>query len=784
MKYFTLLKANMKRRKGNFIGILILIFIITISLCTVLSVWKNAHSYETKQLERTGFGDITGWLMNISDPQKLRDQLLTIEEISEVNIQPIIYVTAYRVNGHDAWSIGQLTVYDAGRYHIYQDSLTGLETHPDMPKEHEIYVSPAFVSLYDAQIGDTVEVQVTGEQNIMSFTIKGFLEDPVSGASTMGMKTMLIHEAAFQNLWDQITASGQAAQSLSACGALFHIFRSPDCSLSSGELQGLIHDRTTLNQYTVFTFSKNSIINIMLLLQNVFSAFLLIFTIILLTITIIVIGHSINSSLEQDYVDIGILKAVGFTEKNLQILQLLQYMTTIIAGMLLGIPVSVLIIRLINRMTVTATGLILPEILPARYCAGVLGCMLLLLAGFICIRVSKIEKITPIRAIRGGTDDIYFKSRFTTPIHQKGLNFYLALRQLISGKKQYISACLITMLLVFFLSLTGRIDAWLGPDGEGLMDSFAGIPYDLAVKWDDDELQSQGEARILSYTEIKNQYEYRVVYTQLNHMNYLMNITSKPEYYNVLEGRTCKYPNELLITDLVRKELGIDIGDTVTVSYEGQDLEFIITGIYQCSNEMGANFGITRKGFQLFETADQEQFYTRYQFEDPSLEKTIYQMLNDTYGDQIELEENTWSGIESIVLAMSALEGLMLTITVIFILITVYMTGSKILYREQHDIGIYKSLGFTSARLRFAFALRFGMVAAAGSLLGILLSAYVTDPLATLFLRQFGIGSFTSYLHLFPMILPGIIVTGLFLIFAYCAAGKIKRTQPNILIVE
>ena len=47
--------------------------------------------------------------------------------------------------------------------------------------------------------------------------------------------------------------------------------------------------------------------------------------------------------------------------------------------------------------------------------------------------------------------------------------------------------------------------------------------------------------------------------------------------------------------------------------------------------------------------------------------------------ERITVDDNTWSGTDAIVLATSALMVFMLVITIIFILVTVSMTGSKIL---------------------------------------------------------------------------------------------------------
>ena len=219
------------------------------------------------------------------------------------------------------------------------------------------------------------------------------------------------------------------------------------------------------------------------------------------------------------------------------------------------------------------------------------------------------------------------------------------------------------------------------------------------------------------------------------------------------------------------------------MSYKGKEKEFIISGIYQCANDMGDNFGISKEGFERFES-EPIPFYQYYLLEDSSQVKEAARLLNENYKDRIDIDENTWSGLNGILMAMSALEVFMYVITVIFIMVAVYLTGSKILYKEQHDMGIYKSLGFTAERLREAFALRFFIVAAAGSVLGNVLSGFLTDPMASAMLKMCGVSKFESSLSPFQMLFSGFIVSGLFLMFSYLTAGKIKKVEPSILIIE
>lgn len=780
MKYLTLLKANIKRQKGSFIGVFILIFIITVSLCAVLAVWKNSRTYESEQMERLGYGDITSWVNGREKNQNLEKQIEGMNETEKVEIQDVVFVN-YHVNGFDAGGNGIVAEYNPNRYeyYIYNEHFTEKEKNPSLLKSGEVYVAPCFTSLYDVEIGDKVEIEITGENDVYSFTIAGFFEDPFMGSSMTGMKTMLVSEEDIQKLEERIEQAGDKA--VSSIGSTFHIFMKEGCELSVSEFQVAMNEQTELNSYAWVTYQKTTMIGFMLILQNIFAGFLLVFVTVLLVVAILVISHSIISSIEQDYADMGILKAVGFTKTDLQFVKTMQYLTAICAGIIVGVPISVPIVKLVNRITVSATGLMIPTNLPVGLCAVVLLAVMLLLVAVTFGKTAKIGKISPVRAIRGGAEDVYFKSRLVTPIGKSGLNLHLALRQLVAGKKQYISACLVTVLLVFFLSIVGKIGAWMGEDGEGLMESFGACPYDIGIKCSE-ELEQETRKMVSDYAGVKDFYEFKIERAVLNNMDYMMNIISKPEYYYILEGRTCLYDNEMVITEFLAKEQNIKIGDTVTVTLGEESEEFLVTGVNQCANDMGANFSVSMDGYMRFAGAQAAEDYTYYILENPDKQKELSELLVEKYGEKVTLDENTWSGLESIVMAMDAVGILMYVITVIFILVVIVMTGSKILYREQKDLGIYKSLGFESGRLRLMFALRFGIVAVVGSVVGSVLNVWFADGLVEVMLKNCGISKFEAPLSMVATLTPAVAVVTLFMLFAYVAARKIKKIEPGKLI--
>lgn len=112
------------------------------------------------------------------------------------------------------------------------------------------------------------------------------------------------------------------------------------------------------------------------------------------------------------------------------------------------------------------------------------------------------------------------------------------------------------------------------------------------------------------------------------------------------------------------------------------------------------------------------------------------------------------------------------------------MTGSKIVLAEQKDLGIYKAIGFSSASLRLALALRFAMVAALGGLIGTFLAVVITDPIVSSVMKLAGISNFVSHPNFIGLVLPMVVVMLLFAAFGWLSAGKIKKVPLAVLVTD
>lgn len=783
MEIKTLWLALCRRHRGSLTGIFILVLLLSLTLLSALTVWKNAGDYVQSEMERLGFGKITAWVSGDPDIEKLTGEITGLLETDRVGLQSVIF-SEYEVNGQKSDSEGQLITYEPEKYpyKIFTDDLTGYQSGDAQIGTGEIYVSPSMQSMFGVEIGDEISFAIGRNSVKKAFVVKGWFEDPFMGSSMVGMKGFLICEADHQEIVEMIGHAG--IDGLARDGYMVHIFEKPSASLTAAEFNAVLNEGTELTRYAECTHSDSAISGFMLTLQNVFTGLFLAFSVILLLVSLVVLGHSISSAMEQDLVDTGILKTIGFTTGKLKKIQLLLFLSPVLCGMFFGTAAAFPAAEAASRMTLTTTGLLMPAGIPLKSCLSALLAVLSVTAGFVYLKMGRIEKVMPMEAIRRKEQGTVTGNRLILPVSKNGLGFWLAVRQIVTGKMRYIGVCLVSMLLVFFASLIGRMDSWLGPSGEGLMDAFNPSDLHIAAQPMGKTTNEDIESLIRSYTDITDQYMLAMPGVSVEGVDYTANVITEPERFHLLEGKTCSRDDEIVLTEFVAADLGVAVGDTVSVSGGLGASEYKVSGIYQCANDMGANVGLSKAGYQKIGQEEPNMWCVHYFLKDAGRQSEVMQALDEAYGGDVYLHENSWPGLYGILSAMELLMYVMYGIVILVVLVVTALTGSKLLVMEQKDMGIYRTIGFTSGRLRISFALRFGIVSAIGAVIGAGFSAWFTDLLVAALLRTFGISNFASHLTVSNSLLPAAAVTALSVVFSWIVAGKIKTGRLTSLIIE
>lgn len=794
----TVIKGNFRKNKGSFISVAILMFVVSVALTTAFSVIINTNKRDEEQMDAGGLGNIMaaidyeyqGQTMDeyIVYCDELANKMLAVDGVERIDQIPTVIMNIVDVNGGDG--NGSVFVYDYQSkyltYNIYDENdklLTDFKL-----KEGEIIVPVSFKSLYNTEIGDEVTLNLEGweekEENYRTYRIAAYMEDPYMGSSVMGIKTLLLCDEDIAKLCEKdFTKEGNAL--------IFSVHKSKESVLTDAELEAKLNRETSYASYTWITLTKAQAYNYMTMITNIFAGILVAFIVMLVVATIIVLGHNISSSIEHDFVNLGILKAVGMSNNKLRFSIMLGYLFAGLVGANIGVPVSIPCIAAINKIIRPVIGLY-PESTPALFETIIsLVAIFVIIIIFIAIKLIKIYRITPVSAINGGRKDVHFSSLFKLPISKKALGTSLAYRQLISGKKQYIGAIIITAILTLFMVMISDMCIYFS-DEDNINDMFAPVEYDMYTyatsdeEWE--EKLADAESIIGKYTDYRK-FFYSSRYLLLNDTQIWCGINSEPDYVkSVYEGRTCTYDNEIVITEYMTENYGIKLGDEVTISLDGKAADYIVSGYYQCTNDVGKNITMSLDGYYRLVGKPEEgtRLGCVYDLEDDDLADEIYEEITKKYSEEEVYfgYDTDFSGDDSIILALYGVTILIYVLSGIFVAITVVLVCSKIFAKEKQDYGIYKAMGFTSSRLRRQFAVRFVICAFIGATIGIICTLLFSNALLSGILKMFGMYNFSSSLNVVAAIVPIVFMSLVYYLFSYIVSRKMKKVTPRVLITE
>ena len=773
-KYQMLLKAAWKKQKGSICGIFLLVSVLSLCLFSSITLYVSGKNSVEAEMDRLGFGDFAIWVSDEKDG--LAEEIEGVPDVDKVICQPLIF-SGYEVNGSYSDNEGQLIVYDGSVPYRFITA-EGKELSAPEIAQGTVYISPAMRSVFDIETGDTIQFELSRKEGIVSLTVAGYFADGFMGSSMIDMKSFLINGEDYAAMQEVVSTAAEV-DVLGREGAMLHIFQSLDSGLSALDFHRVIQDGSDVSLYTEFTYRQESILNYMLLLQNILSGFLIAFSVVLFFVCIIVTGHSLSAVVEQDKKDMAVLKTLGMPGKGIRNVYLLLYGGVILAGLVLGPASAEWIAAGLARGLVSSTGMLVAVKLPFLPSLLLYVAMALLFAAFLILRTGKIMKVAPMETIRG----VAGGKRVRTALRQRFLEWDIALRELGYGKKNYIALFLISVVLTIFLAVIGRMGTWLGPNGEGLMNAFSVADHDLGVQpFNRDVPMDEIERVIEWYSPIQETYELAMESVTVNGQEYEANVLNDTDWFHVLSGRVCD-GDSILITDTVASELQLSIGDTVRVSANGRTGDYQVSGIYQCANGMGSNIGMSMGGYSKIGDITGYIWCYHYILENGNMRDFAMSYLQEHYRG-IDVHTNSWSGLDGIVLLMHALIVVIYLVAAVFIMVSVALISGKLLQAETGNMAVYKSMGLSTTRLRLSFSLRFLIVVTAGTATGILLAAVFADGLIGRMFRSFGIGDFHSGFSVMGTLMPFTVIPFLFFLFAWAFSARLKQLSIVTLITE
>lgn len=780
METLILIKANLRRRWGAYLGIILLTILIVCSASAILGMMDHSSNALDTALKKADSGDVTIFMFSDALTDSLRTTLEENPLSERARYCNAICADNARVGERIYTNAVFLTEMREGIFLFNSDADGFTKTIPELTAQ-EVYLPFTMKAKLQCEIGDTIQFFI--QEKAFDFQIAGFVQEPIQGASNMGWKQIFISTQALHSILEEC-----AKENIAAAATIVMVYQSKNSHLSPAKFSRQLNLETKIIANAIGALTKADTLRYTMLMWRVVSSVLLLFVGLLFIIVLIVMGHSILTEVEIDYVNLGILKTQGFSGRKIRKILLLGYLLCELLGSIIGSLFSLLLSAFLGRLVMQNTGILSENTLSFRWIFFILLILLFISAAVIGIQTRKIGKISPIRAISGGRAEIYFDSRLTLPIRQRGLLFGLAFRQLTSGKKRYLGTVFIVAILTYFMfsiNLLGNLfTSKTALEAMGVEISEIELKCLTPLT---DAKEKEIETLITDFSPIRKKYYTYTSYMSLNGENLYCTCYKYPEYINgIQKGRTPIYDNEILITEMVADILEIQIGDLVTIRKDEQEAEFIISGIYQCGYDSGMNFALSFDGAKKLGVKQITDI--GFCLTEPEKDKEIVEALNLAFGNIIEaslydIETNIMNDgmVDSIV---ASLKGIIYIFSILFSLIVVELICSKSFAIERMDIGILKAVGFSGTKLRLSFALRFFIISLPGSALGIILSSVFSARLIGGILSMVGFSKVNVKFTFFTIFVPVLIMGICFFSFAYIAARRIKNVAVRELIME
>lgn len=253
----------------------------------------------------------------------------------------------------------------------------------------------------------------------------------------------------------------------------------------------------------------------------------------------------------------------------------------------------------------------------------------------------------------------------------------------------------------------------------------------------------------------------------------------------VVNGRFPKYDNEIAISAKYAKEKGFEVGNEIEITANGNTQKFLISGFTQSTQNLGRECQLTRLGYERLDELTNVTFYINLAYGTEI--DAFNEEIKDKFAENVYSVTNFKAALDAAANAYVSLITIIviaiLVLSAIIIAFVLYLLVRTMLNNKKRDYGILKSLGFTTKQLIIQTALSFMPTIIISTVIGIIISCLVINPLMSLFLSSLGIVKCTFNIPIAFVTIAGIGLILLSFGIACLLSLKIKKIAPRNLLV-
>ena len=785
--WYEILKKDLMKRKGVN---MILFFFITLSTVFLASSISNINLVTNgveNYMECANVSDVMVVLGTENEKGKFEDWLESRSEVTEYAYEQMCEIKADDVSvikvgkkeeikaEGDSFYLG----YAGGKFAKPLDN-DGNEL---TVKEGEVALPISFFEKNGLKAGDKLCVKI--DSNTYTYKIAEQCKDIMFGNDMSGMSRFIFSKADYDRM-----AKENANVKI---GVYSFNTENEDETVKSMNSQELATLMTTITRGTY---------SMLYVFDMIMAALLIVIGLCLIFISLMILRFSLVFTMEENYREIGVMKAIGMRNFSIQKIYFIKYLALVLAGALVGFGLSIPVGNVM--MESVSKNMVLGDSTNTLGLNLVCSVAVVIFVAAMCILFTgKLKKISAIEAIRNGDNGERYHKRRGLNLHTKkrmGTIAFLGLNDILCNKKRYL--VLFFTFCISFVLITVPLNTLTTMESREMVSKFSLDP-DAAVYME--TIEKKGDDVYHNTTDLEH--ALRRVERELAEKGYdaslsvgalffvewetgeddtiIKYLTSYPigvngSYCEYTEGEAPKLENEVAFSKKVMEENELHIGDAVTTKINGEEKKFIITGYYSDYMQLGESArlnpaidmsgeimsGYWKPMVDMDTDLSQEEMVRKLEKEFPEYDWVTAQQVVDT-------------NVGSVKDTMRAMQIPMTAMLCILIMLITILMMKLFIVREKGQLAMLKSIGYRNRQIRLWLMMRMVWVVMISMIFAIPLSMLSNRFVLT---SIFAIMGAELRIQVEPvkayLVYPGILLTGI-IVATIVATMNVKKINTS-----
>lgn len=765
---------NLKKDKGAYIslGIAILITAIMLNLALVL-VFQVDRAYD-KKFEDLDTATINVCISQIQDTDTLKGDIKALEGVSEVECRCAVFLEAIVEDFRG-------TDYSMNTVFYNKDESRDMNKLDIKEERTELSGQPIYLPLYVASFGefeldDEIIYEIGDKKH--TFLVSGVLEEMQYGNNGKGLMGAYLPRNVYEKFASEYEEHKITEYSIIVNG-------NTEINTLKNEISNLFKEKSIT---MLVSCDKASTKDTRTMVCNLLILVLAVFSFVIFLVSVFLCKFRINNSIEEDMINMGILKALGYTSNMIIGCVILPYLIVTMIASLLGIIASYGVLPTLSEMLTLQAGFSfeLQFDIKGFFCVEII--LVIIVAVFTYMAAKRIKKLQPINAIRGNGEGKKIKKNYF-PLDETHGNtkLLLILKQMFSNGKQNALLFGVTFVLTILVAMASTLLYNVIVKPNNFISTLSEEMPEIIIN-PKEENNTTLLSDLKSDSEIKTILKYMVGTANIDDVP--ITVFTCEDFSRVsndlcYKGKNPNEKNEVALGSAFEEEY--KLGDQIEIQNGDISCSYEITGFIQSVNYQGKICEFSIEGYSALNSETIVPSLYVYLQDGTDVERFIEE-IEESNGDMIsnlvnyknmmETTQKIYSGINSIIVIS------IFVLTILIAMIAMYIVIKTLLIQRKQELGIYKAIGYSNWQL---------MVQLMGSLLpssvlAILLSSFlglIYVPQINQFIFQ-KIGAMKNNLEVsFPFLLTfAIIQIVVYIIISIYLTMPIKKISAYMLIKE